>query len=389
MGHGKTLNTIKEVDLKAFKEGRPVYYNNVTGLEPGKLQADWFEFEEPHKWFELPKDSIIVVDEAQQFFGTRDPRKDVPEYCSRFEVMRKQGHEVHLITQDPRFLDVHARRLCNKHIHYSRLFGSSQLVRYEAERCYETVDKFPSYQLADRSHIKLDKNYFGVYSSAQAKHHFKFKPSKKAIFVAFSFVAAAVLVYKVYDLVWSGKEVEEGEAKKPALAQVQEAIGASASSIFGTPEIERPVSTAEYLAERQPRISNIPSSAPVYDDLTAPKTHPRLFCTYSDDPDFIERTSHRVGVYAGKKTACVCYTQQVTKADVGFQFCMSAAKDGYFDNTRPDLQQVNANIGNLNQTGQQMAVQPSQGAAVQLDSFHQPAGSRVTVVPYQKGQFLW
>lgn len=43
-GHGKTLNTIREVDQKAHAEGRVVYFHNINGLKPDQLQAQWFEF---------------------------------------------------------------------------------------------------------------------------------------------------------------------------------------------------------------------------------------------------------------------------------------------------------------------------------------------------------
>lgn len=391
MGHGKTLNTIKEVDAKAFQEGRPVYYANLTGLQPEKLKADWFEFEDVHRWFDLPTDSIIVVDEAQQFFGTRDPRGGVPEHCSRFEIMRKQGHEMHLITQDPRFLDVHARRLCGKHIHYARIFGSSKIMRYETERCYETVDKFPTYKLADKQAISLDKKLFGVYSSAQAGHHFKFKPSRKAIMFVVLAILAILALLRAYNTIFSNDtEIEESEG---VISQVQTAINASPAGALlnSTPSADRPSSAAEYFNQRQPRLHNVPSSAPIYDDLTQPKSHPRLFCTYSDDPDFIERTRHSVGVYEGRQTACVCYTQQVTKADVGFLFCMSAARDGYFDPTRPER----SGEGFEGNSQQSMVSRPPPAPAHQQliqqpDQYSQAnMGTRVTVVPYQKGEFLW
>jgi zona occludens toxin len=77
-GHGKTLNTIREVDQKALAEGRVVYFHNINGLKPETLQAQWFEFEDPEKWYELPKDSIVVIDEAQGWFGARDPRARPP-----------------------------------------------------------------------------------------------------------------------------------------------------------------------------------------------------------------------------------------------------------------------------------------------------------------------
>lgn len=399
MGHGKTLNTIKEVDQKAYKEGRPVYFHNVTGLEPDKLQADWFEFDEPHKWFELPINSIVVVDEAQQFFGTRDPRKDVPEYCSRFEIMRKQGHEVHLITQDPRFLDVHARRLCNKHIHYSRIFGSSKLVRYETERCYETVDKFPTNKLADKSTVSLDKKYFGVYSSAQAGHHFKFKPSKKAIFFAFATLVTAFLLFRVFNLFYGSDENEQAVQTESVISQVQNAVGTTAGSLLGTGSFDdKPLTASEYLAQLQPRVPNLPASAPVYDDLTAPQTHPKLFCASSNDPELLERTSNPVGVYNGVRTSCVCYTQQVTRVDVGFQFCMNAVRHGYFDNTRPDRQQQMAQGGyqQQQQYGQHQQSIGSPGASIPggiasvPDVSTQPVQTtRVTIVPYEKAKFAW
>ena len=64
MGHGKTLNAIKEIDGKAKAEGRPVYYHNVNGLKPERLKAQWYAFEDPHKWYELPDNSIVLIDEA-------------------------------------------------------------------------------------------------------------------------------------------------------------------------------------------------------------------------------------------------------------------------------------------------------------------------------------
>ena len=110
-GSGKTLNAIKELDAISFKEQRPVYYYNVTDLDPSKLKGAWFPFEDPYRWFDLPNDSLILIDEAQTWFGVRDARQAVPPHLSHLEIMRKKGHELHLVTQDPRFLDVLLRTL--------------------------------------------------------------------------------------------------------------------------------------------------------------------------------------------------------------------------------------------------------------------------------------
>ena len=130
-GHGKTLNTIKEVDSSAFKQSRIVYFHNVTGLDTTKLKADWFEFDEPEKWYELPANSIIVIDEAQFWFGSADPRAEKPAHVVQFTLMRKQGFEVHLITQDPRLLHVDVRRIAHVHVHYWRVMKSNTLYVFK------------------------------------------------------------------------------------------------------------------------------------------------------------------------------------------------------------------------------------------------------------------
>jgi zona occludens toxin len=167
-GHGKTLNTIKEVDKKAFSESRSVYFHNIAELKTDQLRAAWFSFDDPTLWFDLPHNSIIVIDEAQTWFGVRDMRIKVPEHISRFETMRHSGHEVHLITQDPRFIDVHARRLCNGgHIHYWRVFKSSRLIRYESQTVIEKVELKTAFKDADKISIKLDSRFFSVYKSSK------------------------------------------------------------------------------------------------------------------------------------------------------------------------------------------------------------------------------
>ncbi|EOY6419718.1 zonular occludens toxin domain-containing protein, partial [Pseudomonas aeruginosa] len=72
-GNSKTLNTIKEVDNKAAKEGRTVYYHNIREFKAdhSAIKAEWVEFDNPQEWFKLPPNAIIVIDEAQSFFRVR------------------------------------------------------------------------------------------------------------------------------------------------------------------------------------------------------------------------------------------------------------------------------------------------------------------------------
>lgn len=390
MGHGKTLNAIKEIDTEAKRQDRPVFYHNVTGLDPSKLSAKWYEFEDPLLWYELPQDAFIVIDEAQgdelkPMFGIRDPRKPVPLHVSRFEIMRKKGHEVHLITQDPRLIDVHARRLVNKHIHVWRIFGTTKLSRYELPRVNNEVEKFSQSKDADRTTITLDKKYFGVYSSAQAKHHFKFQPSRKAVMFAIACVVAAFFIGRAAMSFYShtpDPQQPEEEGASPSSAS------SIAGSILGTgTDDTSPQTVAAYLDDRTPRIANIPSSAPVYDELAKPQTFPRLYCASSIDPNTYAREFSRMpsAVVNGKPTVCQCYTQQATRFQTDFSFCMDVVERGYFDPTRVDS----------NSQGQYQAQQSphSQQPQIQsqppVNSQPQQPGAVVTVVGYEKGRFLW
>ncbi|SEC07600.1 zonular occludens toxin domain-containing protein [Pseudomonas anguilliseptica] len=385
-GHGKTLNTIREVDQKAHAEGRTVYYHNINGLKPEHLQAAWFVFEDPEKWYELPADSIIVVDEAQGWFGARDPRARPPEHITRFETMRHNGHEVHLVTQDPRYIDVHLRRLCNGHIHYWRVFKSQQLLRFESEAVIEKVETKTSFKDADKKSLRLDKKYFSVYTSSNAQHHFQTKLPTKFILAMMVIAGAGILVYRAYDR-YAAEQVKTQQAdstETPAsmVDQVKSTVGSFIKPAGLPGESDSSQSLAQYLDQRAPRIPQIPASAPIYDQLTQPVAHPRLYCMSSTDPNTYAREFNRMAssVVNGKPTVCQCYTQQGTRVGTDFAFCSNVAENGYFDPSIPDRSQQHAQ---MQQPAQQPIQQPKQPLG---PSEPKPT---VTVVQYEKGRFLW
>ncbi|MBX9753473.1 MAG: zonular occludens toxin domain-containing protein [Pseudomonadaceae bacterium] len=330
-GHGKTLNAIKEIDAKAKSEGRPVYYHNVNGLKPEKLKAQWYQFDDPHKWFELPDNSIVLIDEAQRFFGVRDPRKAVPDYCSQFETMRHDGLEVHLVTQHASFLDAHIRKLCNKHIYVLRIFGGQKLSRYEAEK-YIDVEKQTALKDASHSFVKLDSKFFGVYDSA-VEHHFKFRPPGKLLIIPVLILFIAFMLYRAFDS-FNGRDA----AKKAQELATSAASGAAGILPGVVPPADggsktKTLTAAEYVEARKPRIPDLPSSAPIYDSLTKPKTYPRLSCMISSDPSYIDRNSKRYRVVAAgeKSYICECFTQQGTWHKTTFAFCKNSVEYGSFD----------------------------------------------------------
>ncbi len=133
-----------------------------------------------------------------------------------------------------------------------------------------------------------------------------------------------------------------------------------------------------------PRIPQVPSSAPIYDELTRPVSFPRLYCMSSTDPATYAREFGRMAhaVVNGTPTVCQCYTQQSTRVETDFAFCMRVVENGFFDPTLPD-RSPSAQTQHAQNTPPP-TTPPAHAAAVQ------PAGGpNLTVVPYQKGQFLW
>lgn len=318
-GASKTLNSLKEIDEEASSSGRPVYYHNITELQTDKLKASWNHFEDPLLWFELPKNCIIVIDEAQGWFGDRDKRQAMPPHLSEFETHRHKGWDIHLITQHGSMLDVHVRRLAGRHIFYLRLWNGNRVSRYEMDK-FVDQDKPAQLKLGRRTIVKIDKAYFGLYKSAVA-HNMKFRPP----FVVWALpILVLVLIYFGYSYLHKMDERAQ--------------IGHSSSDSPTPPSVQRPLASpgrVTDLSSYTPRVEGLPLSAPIYDGLTGPSVAPKLTCFFSDDQDYNSRNPRNLEVLVsnGPSVACGCFTQQGTKVDTPFQICHAYALNGSFDNT--------------------------------------------------------
>ena len=346
-GNGKTLNTIKEVDIKAAKQNRTVFYHNIRGFNPNfeGLKATWVAFDDPHKWFELPENAMIVIDEAQQFFRIRNQASAVPAYASALETMRHQGHELHCITQNPSLIDHHFRKLCNSHIHYVRGGKGKVIKRWEFEKVNMTVESSKKDFSADgeATRILLDPKYYGAYESVKegATHHMRFNPPRALFVLVGAVLVVSFLGYRFYERRLappSPQPVAESASvapvhSSPAAAPVVEDIGG-------------PITVEQYVDARVPRLADVPSSAPIYDELTRPVTYPKLSCVSSSNEDFVRRNADRMvtGIRQGQIYGCRCNTQQGTRAVVSFDACMAYVTDGAFDPAKPDRQYSPAGV---------------------------------------------
>ena len=335
-GNGKTLNTIKEVDEKAHKEGRTVYFCNITNFKPEHpaIKADWVEFDHPETWFDLPKNSIIVIDEAQTWFRVRPQGSKVPEYASRLEIMRKDGHELHAITQSPKLIDAHMRELCGLHLHYYRGRGGKIIKRWEFDQPVMNVGEKLDFPDGQSTRITIDSKYFGCYDSVKegTEHHFKFRPPK-AMYVLV--VCALLLVGAIWKI---GQRYADPEPEQTETIPQPEMQQQPSSRSPLTPSEMLPVTPEQYAAAMVPRIPDVPASAPMYDQLTQAQSFPKPFCVSTTDQEMIRRNYKRMTVKLreGTPTGCRCNTQQGTRLDVSHEFCLSVVENGYFDHTKPD-----------------------------------------------------
>lgn len=135
-----------------------------------RFHLHWQKLERPELWFELPHGSIIVLDECQDFFPCRPTGSRVPEHYARFEKHRHQGFDIHLVTQNAKFLDSHVRNLSGRHVNYVNNFGSSRVTRMEGEKVFDPEDYFAR-QKAKVTNINRNKDFYGLYWSADAHTH--------------------------------------------------------------------------------------------------------------------------------------------------------------------------------------------------------------------------
>jgi len=322
-GASKTLNAIKFVNeddtFAIFENGvktdkrRPVYYFNMR-----EVQLPWTELslDEAMRWFDLPDGSVIIFDEAYDVFPQR-LRGEAPEQVKKLAVHRHKGMDIILICQKVSGqVDSFVRGLIGRHYHMERRFGTSMVTRYEWQKCCENVNDYHAKKEAQTKQIKIDSKYFGAYHSAEVHTVKANVPWKRLAMIP-------LLLCLVGFAVWFGVGVFFGDDESPALAESE------SSSVFGSGGLipqpatgDKFLSFQDYVAQYQPRIEGLPHTAPAYDDVTKPKSYPKLACIiWRPDTEFEQ---------------CKCITQQGTTTKVPASTCKNLANNGMFDPAKED-----------------------------------------------------
>jgi zona occludens toxin len=315
-GAGKTLFTLQDVRKLQLETGRPVYYWGFTPKKPIE-DFGWLPFE-PENWQDLPDGSICLIDECQKVMPLRSTGKPPAWIDAIAEVHRKRGFDFFLITQHPMNFDAFIRRLIatpgwHRHFKASMLGDSSNELRWSA-----VMDQPQKPHTGDSGEITsraFPKEVYGWYESASKHTAKKGIPLKVWGGIAALIVAIAMIGWVVMKLAGFGGGAGDSP-QKPVASQIASPLpsGAANQGPRDTAQAQRKTSLTadEYIAERTPRLSDFPHTAPAYDGVTSPSVAPYPAAC----------------VQMGK--TCKCYTQQATLLQVSGPVCLQIVRQGFF-----------------------------------------------------------
>lgn len=298
-GEGKTLYAVSQ------------YLKGKTNAYAANLNTTAFPKWDADKWYETPPGSVIVVDEAWRYFPPRNATQEPPEHYKRVPEIRHNGHVLVLITQDPHDLDARIRRRVGRHYHVVRVFGSERANIHVWNECQEDVKN----RTETESFLwEYDREAYPLYVSTKDKHRIKVEiPAKlKRVPVYLALAAVGIvggLWFTVNNFTGEGSGVPAKDSPSRSL------FGSPGQQTARTPAV---VSPEQWLQSRQPRIPDLPHTAPAYDSLTTPTTVP-VIAACIDMPS----------------KGCKCYTQQATPLTVSLEVCRQYVAGGMFQEFDP------------------------------------------------------
>lgn len=311
-GHGKTLFTI--ADLMHIKD-RPVFYHDIEGIDEEKL--GWQYIDDPKRWYELPENSVLIVDEAHKHFPVR--RKDqVPEYIERLGEIRHKGIELHLVTQHPTSVDIFIRRRVGRHIHVVRPFGSEACNYISFPRYTDDPTDRQAQREAQTKLRRYPKEVYNLYKSAEVhtiKKRVPFKLLLLPVLILGAFAAAGLALATIMEF---GESDSAGESAPASSGQ---------TAVAGAPDQQTPaqdlqqalrdfeLSKVRYMIQHQERLGALPWTTEFYSEVFQAVDYPVPHCV-------------------SLRNRCQCYTQQGTRLAIPPQDCRWYVQNGFFDPTR-------------------------------------------------------
>ena len=206
------------------------------------LNLHFTHFDNPAFWFDLPKRSVILIDECQQFFPPRPVGSKVPQAIAKLETHRHGGYDIHFITQDATLADQNLRKLVGRHIHFYNPFGGKRVTRYENPQVFDPKNYHDKKQ-AKKKPTAHATNFYGVYWSAEIHTH-KFQFPKILLVAVFTILMVVLGLWYVVDMirdkqtvVESAPSVDQSSVSDPLLLPSELQIESSGEPVT-SPETE-------------------------------------------------------------------------------------------------------------------------------------------------------
>lgn len=302
-GAGKTLYGLNYVREWSERENRPVYYNGITDLK-----LPWIEMDSGEDWHKCPDGSIIVIDECQRVFRPRGTGSNVPPHVALLETHRHRGIDIVLVTQHPMLADTNVRRLCGRHFHVVRAFGTKKATVHEWSEVREQCDKNRAGSI--RHDFFYPKAAFEWYKSAEIHTH-KARIPPRVFFLAVIPLLLGLLGW--YMLNWYESRSKNAPTNPLTLGAKSSASAMGPPNAYAaTGSKIEPAEPMQWFYSRVPRVSTLPHTAPMYDEVTRP----------------VEAPIPAACVASASK--CTCFSQQATLLDLEDRACRAIVKTGYF-----------------------------------------------------------
>ncbi|RXJ74326.1 hypothetical protein CS022_04555 [Veronia nyctiphanis] len=283
----------------------------VTGKTEGELEFSdieplnfhWRKLAHPKDWLTTPRTSVIVSDEIHLYFPNRSASKEVPEAVERLSTHRHEGKDIVWISQDFANVDIFARKMVNRHIHFEFL-GQNRINRFSDRKLIDVHTQMKR-DKADRKIIPRASHLYDSYYSTDLDtndNKLSAKLRNALIQVAVLSVLALASVggfaYMMSDFIFHEEETE-------------------------TEQVE--------VTESSPEIQdNNPSLVTPPTERLMPWTNPKYNAKVRSYPD--------VMCYSFGET-CKCVTQQATAYEMEQNVCQVLARNGIFDPHQIDPRQ--------------------------------------------------
>ena len=317
---GKTLWTICWVKELAEKQNRKVYYCNITEV----TIEGWIHLEHPDQWMtEVENDSIVIIDEVQDFWGNAGSGARVPAPILELSKHGKRGIDFFMITQDPSLVHPTPRKLAHWHYHVIRSFGTQNAMVYkwrgvqaDPEKVKKKADQKIVFPYPKKVFGKKDKagNWIHKpwYHSAHV-HNVQRQIPWKLVALPIIAIFAGVAIWGTWTLLHRTVDAAKANTNGGQTAVAPGQPGSDVATAPSAGKASQKMTKEEWIDQHKPRLSDFPNTAPKYDEVTK--------ATIAPYP----------AACIAAKDRCDCYTQQGTRLPGTSQdVCQQIVQNGYF-----------------------------------------------------------